>query len=125
MAAVLLGLGLLIGRYVLMPLVGKEAFGAVASFSKPAHDYASPFFIAFLILTLVAWMKYNFFKSHDLEWFNKVGGYLTRERCIANWCSTRRMCYLASLGSSGRFARCPPRPLRPCWALSTTKDRRR
>ena len=79
------GLGLLFGRYVLMPLLGKEAFGAIAAVSKPVHDYASPFFIAFLLLTVVAWMKYNFFTSYDLEWFKKVGGYLTREHVPAGF----------------------------------------
>jgi formate dehydrogenase subunit gamma len=81
----LTGLGLLFGRHVLMPLMGKEAFGAIAAVSKPIHDYASPFFIAFLVLMVVAWMKYNFFKSYDLEWFKKVGGYLTREHVPAGF----------------------------------------
>ncbi|MGB3050997.1 MAG: formate dehydrogenase subunit gamma [Polyangiales bacterium] len=81
----LTGLGLLFGRYVLMPLLGKEAFGALSAFSKPVHDYVSPFFIAFLILTVVAWMKYNFFTSYDWEWFKKVGGYLTREHVPAGF----------------------------------------
>ena len=79
------GLALLFGRHVLIPLMGKGAFGAIAAFSKPVHDYVSPFFIAFLILMVVAWMKYNFFKSYDLEWFKKVGGYLTREHVPAGF----------------------------------------
>jgi formate dehydrogenase subunit gamma len=81
----LTGLALLFGRYVLIPLTGKEAFGAIAAVSKPVHDYVSPFFIAFLLLTVVAWMKYNSFKPHDLEWFKKVGGYLTREHVPAGF----------------------------------------
>ena len=81
----LTGLGLLFGRYVVMPLIGKEAFGAIAAVSKPVHDYVSPFFIAFLILTVVAWMKYNFFQSYDWQWFKKVGGYLTREHVPAGF----------------------------------------
>ena len=84
-ALALTGLGLLFGRYVLMPLMGKEAFGAMSAVSKPVHDYVSPFFIAFLVLTVVAWMKYNFFKSYDWEWFKKVGGYLTREHVRAGF----------------------------------------
>ena len=81
----LTGLGLLFGRYVLMPLMGKEAFGAMSAVSKPVHDYVSPFFIAFLVLSVAAWMKYSFFKSYDWEWFKKVGGYLTREHVRAGF----------------------------------------
>jgi len=81
----LTGLGLLFGRYVLAPLLGKEAFGAIAAIAKPVHDYVSPFFIAFLLLTVVAWMKYNSFKAYDMEWFKKLGGYLTREHVPAGF----------------------------------------
>jgi formate dehydrogenase subunit gamma len=81
----LTGLGLMFGRYVLMPLMGKEAFGAMSAVSKPVHDYVSPFFIAFLVLAVAAWMKYSFFKSYDWEWFKKAGGYLTHEHVRAGF----------------------------------------
>lgn len=81
----LTGLGLLFGKHVLMPLTGKEAFGAIAAVAKPVHDYVSPFFIAFLLLMVVAWMKYNSFKAYDMEWFKKLGGYLTREHVPAGF----------------------------------------
>jgi formate dehydrogenase subunit gamma len=84
-ALALTGLGLLFGRYVLMPLMGKEAFAAMSAVSKPVHDYVSPFFIAFLVLSLAAWMKHNFLKSYDWEWIKKVGGYLTREHAPAGF----------------------------------------
>jgi formate dehydrogenase subunit gamma len=84
-ALALTGLGLLFGRYVLMPLMGKEAFGAMSAVSKPVHDYVSPFFIVFLVLTLAAWMKHNVPASYDLEWLKKVGGYLTREHAPAGF----------------------------------------
>jgi len=84
-ALALTGLGLLFGRYVLMPLMGKEAFGALSAVSKPVHDYISPFFIVFLLLTLAAWMKHNIPKAHDWEWLKKVGGYLTHEHAPAGF----------------------------------------
>jgi formate dehydrogenase subunit gamma len=84
-ALALTGLGLLFGRYVLMPLMGKEAFGALSAVSKPVHDYVSPFFIVFLLLTLAAWMKHNLPKAYDWEWLKKVGGYLTREHAPAGF----------------------------------------
>ncbi|MBW2376545.1 MAG: cytochrome b/b6 domain-containing protein [Deltaproteobacteria bacterium] len=84
-ALALTGLGLLFGRYVLMPLMGKEAFGALSAVSKPVHDYVSPFFIVFLLLTLAAWTKHNLPKAYDWEWLKKVGGYLTREHAPAGF----------------------------------------
>ena len=84
-ALALTGLGLLFGRYVLMPLMGKEAFAAMSAVSKPVHDYVSPFFIVFLVLGLAAWMKHNLPKSYDWEWLKKVGGYLTREHAPAGF----------------------------------------
>ena len=84
-ALALTGLGLLFGRYVLMPLMGKEAFGALSAVSKPVHDYISPFFIVFLLLTLAAWMKHNLPKAYDWEWLKKVGGYLTHEHAPAGF----------------------------------------
>jgi formate dehydrogenase subunit gamma len=84
-ALALTGLGLLFGRYVMMPLMGKEAFAAMSAVSKPVHDYVSPFFIVFLLLSLAAWMKHNVPKSYDWEWLKKVGGYLTREHAPAGF----------------------------------------
>ena len=85
LALALTGLALLFGRYVMMPLMGKEAFGALAAFSKPVHDYVSPFFIVFLLLSLAAWMKHNLPKAYDWEWLKKVGGYLTQEHAPAGF----------------------------------------
>ena len=84
-ALALTGLGLLFGRYVMMPLMGKEAFAALSAVSKPVHDYVSPFFIVFLLLSLAAWTKHNVPKSYDWEWLKKVGGYLTREHAPAGF----------------------------------------
>jgi formate dehydrogenase subunit gamma len=70
------GMSLIWGRYVLIPVLGKEGFAAWAAFAKPVHNYLSLFFTAGLVVMLVMWFKDNMFRSYDLEWLKKLGGYL-------------------------------------------------
>ncbi len=70
------GLSLLWGRYVLIPVFGKEGFAAWANLAKPVHDYLALPFVAGLVVMLLKWFKHNIPASYDLEWFKKAGGYL-------------------------------------------------
>lgn len=68
------GLSILFGRLVVIPLIGKEAFGAWANLAKPAHNYLGLAFIAGIAGMIVAWIKHNFPKWVDVLWFVKGGG---------------------------------------------------
>jgi len=68
------GFSLLFGRAVLIPLMGPEGFAAYASAAKLVHNYAGPLFLVGVVLIVINWMRYNTFKSYDLEWFRKAGG---------------------------------------------------
>lgn len=70
----LTGLNILYGRYVLIPVVGKEAFAALASTGKWLHDYVAFAFMAGLVMTFVTWVLYNIPHPRDLIWFLKGGG---------------------------------------------------
>ncbi|UCC15318.1 MAG: formate dehydrogenase subunit gamma [Gammaproteobacteria bacterium] len=70
------GLSLLWGRAVLIPVLGKEGFAAWAGLAKPLHDYLALFFTAGFVVALLKWMHHNWFKSYDMEWLLKGGGYL-------------------------------------------------
>jgi len=70
------GLSLLWGRHVLIPLLGKDGFGAWANFAKPVHDYLALPFVAGLVVMLLKWFHHNIPASYDLEWLKKAGGYL-------------------------------------------------
>jgi len=70
------GLSLLWGRYVLIPVLGKEGFAAWANFAKPVHDYLALPFVAGLVVMLLKWFHHNIPASYDWEWFKKAGGYL-------------------------------------------------
>jgi formate dehydrogenase subunit gamma len=69
------GLSLLWGRYVLIPVLGKEGFAAWANIAKPVHDYLSLAFTAGLVVMLLKWFHHNIPASYDREWFRQAGGY--------------------------------------------------
>ncbi len=70
----LTGLSLLFGRAVLVPVIGLHAFSAYADFSKIVHNYLGPFFVVGVVLEFVAWVRYNIFNRHDMEWLRSLGG---------------------------------------------------
>ena len=68
------GVILTLGRYGLLPLVGKEAFGVIASYGKLLHNYLGPVFSVMLVVMLFTFIKGNFFNWTDIKWFAKGGG---------------------------------------------------
>ena len=68
------GVLLTLGRVGLVPLIGKEAFGTIASIGKLLHDYLGPVFAIMLVLMLFTFMKGNFPNWTDIKWFLKGGG---------------------------------------------------
>lgn len=72
------GLSLMYGRAVLIPVMGIKGFASYAEFSKLIHDYLSLLFVIGLIAMLTLWLRENFFKKADWEWFKAGGGYLKK-----------------------------------------------
>ena len=70
----LTGLNLLYGRYVLKPVIGADAFGAITLFGKYAHNYLSFAFMAGLALAFVLWVVHNVPHRSDVIWLLKGGG---------------------------------------------------
>lgn len=68
------GVVLLLGRTLLIPVMGNSAFGVIASFSKTVHDYLGPVFVISLVFLFIYYVKDNFFKLKDIQWFAKGGG---------------------------------------------------
>ena len=68
------GLIILYGKPLLIPLIGKEAFGTLALLSKNAHNYLGPLLFVGLVVMVVAWLKDNMPKAVDFAWFAKGGG---------------------------------------------------
>lgn len=70
------GLIILLGRPVLMPLIGKEANAVLASAALQGHNLFGPVFIVSLVLVIIRFMKGNFFQWADFKWIIKGGGLL-------------------------------------------------
>ncbi|MBU2582153.1 MAG: formate dehydrogenase subunit gamma [Alphaproteobacteria bacterium] len=70
----LTGLNVLYGRYVLLPVIGKEAFASIALTGKWLHNYVAFAFMAGLLMTFLTWVSHNFPHPRDLVWLLKGGG---------------------------------------------------
>ena len=68
------GLILLLGRPLLIPLFGKEAFGLIASASKEGHNLFGPLFLVSLVMMLVTFVRRNIYEKGDLTWLLRGGG---------------------------------------------------
>jgi formate dehydrogenase subunit gamma len=72
------GLNILYGRYVLPPVIGKEAFAAVTMWGKYAHNYVAFAFMAGLAAVFLLWVLHNFPNRHDVVWLLKGGGLFSK-----------------------------------------------
>ncbi|MDO5528085.1 MAG: formate dehydrogenase subunit gamma [Paracoccus sp. (in: a-proteobacteria)] len=70
----LTGLNLVIGRSVILPLIGENAFGAMTSGGKVIHNYVGWAFMIGMALAFVLWVGRNIPKKKDLEWLRQFGG---------------------------------------------------
>jgi formate dehydrogenase subunit gamma len=68
------GLIILLGRPVLIPLIGHDANAVLASAALQSHNLFGLVFIASLLLVTVRFMRGNFFQWADLGWILKGGG---------------------------------------------------
>ena len=68
------GLVILLGRPVLVPLIGKEANAVLTSAMLHGHNLFGPVFILSLLVVIFKFMKGNFFQWADLKWIIKGGG---------------------------------------------------
>jgi formate dehydrogenase subunit gamma len=68
------GLNLLYGRYILIPIIGKDAFAAFTVFGKYVHNYLAFAFMVGLAISFVLWVRHNIPNRLDLEWLKAGGG---------------------------------------------------
>jgi len=68
------GLISLLGRKVIIPAFGHEAFSSLAVVSKWIHNNISWAFIVALVIVFVAWVMHNIPDKTDLKWLAKGGG---------------------------------------------------
>ncbi|MCR9222024.1 MAG: formate dehydrogenase subunit gamma [Alphaproteobacteria bacterium] len=72
------GLNMLYGRYILIPVIGKEAFATITMAGKWLHNWVAFGFMAGLVLIFVMWVAHNIPNRTDLAWLAKGGGLFTK-----------------------------------------------
>lgn len=72
------GLNLTFGKAIVAPVLGGDAFAALAGLGKIAHNYLSFPFMFGLALMFVIWVKDNIPGKLDVEWLKAGGGILKK-----------------------------------------------
>lgn len=71
----LTGLNLMYGRFVLLPILGADAFSALTDFGKMAHNYLAFGFMVGLVIMFKNWAKDNMPDATDSAWLARGGGF--------------------------------------------------
>jgi formate dehydrogenase subunit gamma len=79
----LTGLNLTFGKIVLRPLIGPDAFSALAQYAKYVHNYISFSFVLGLMLIITMWIKDNVPLKIDWVWFKQGGGFIPSKHAPA------------------------------------------
>lgn len=72
------GLNVTFGKDLIMPIIGKEAFGPMSGFFKLTHNYIAFAFMLGLIINFFTWVMHNIPNRHDLVWLSKAGGLFSK-----------------------------------------------
>lgn len=74
----LTGLNIIIGKSVILPIVGEVMFGQLSAWGKIAHNYLAWPFMVSLVMILVLWIVHNIPGKVDIEWIKQGGGLLKK-----------------------------------------------
>jgi len=68
------GLTIVLGRTLLIPIVGMEAFSYWAALMKLLHNYIGPFFSIGVLLVILTWISRALPSKDDIGWLASGGG---------------------------------------------------
>ncbi len=68
------GLNITFGKFVLLPVIGPDAFTAFSQLGKYLHNYLSFAFMLGIVLMFLIWVKDNIPNKIDVVWFKGGGG---------------------------------------------------
>ena len=74
----LTGLNILYGRYVLLPVMGPEAFSEMSILGKWIHNNVAWAFMLALVLVFFQWVMHNLPTWTDVKWIAQGGGLFTK-----------------------------------------------
>lgn len=72
----LTGLNITFGKWVLLPLMGNQAFSALTIWGKYAHNFFAWPFMLGVVLIFIIWIKDNLPNKVDANWLREGGGLL-------------------------------------------------
>ena len=72
------GLNILYGKYVLLPIIGRDAFAALAGIGKWLHNFLAFGFMLGLVLIFFRWVRHNIPNRDDLTWIAQAGGLFSK-----------------------------------------------
>ena len=73
------GTSMLLGKNLLIPLLGKAGFASWAQTSLQVHNVLGPVFSVGILLMIVMWIWYNFPTRVDFAWLRAAGGMFDRD----------------------------------------------
>jgi len=73
------GLVMMLGKYVLLPVIGYTLFAWLAQLSKHLHNFVGPVFVVSLLMFIVMFVKDNLPRLYDIKWFANLGGMISGE----------------------------------------------
>jgi formate dehydrogenase subunit gamma len=68
------GLIILLGKHVLLPIIGYTLFAWLTSLAKNVHNFVGPIFVVSLVVFIVRFIGDNLPRAYDLRWFKSAGG---------------------------------------------------
>ena len=71
------GLIIMLGKYVLLPVIGYTLFAWLTQLSKHLHNFAGPVFVVSLLMFIVMFLKDNLPRLYDIGWLLKAGGMIS------------------------------------------------
>ncbi|HZE11806.1 MAG TPA: formate dehydrogenase subunit gamma [Burkholderiales bacterium] len=71
------GLIIMLGKYVLLPVIGYTLFAWLTQLSKHLHNFAGPVFVVSLLMFIVMFVKDNLPRLYDIGWLMKAGGMIS------------------------------------------------
>ncbi len=71
------GLIIMLGKYVLLPVIGYTLFAWLTQLSKHLHNFAGPVFVVSLLMFIVMVIKDNLPRLYDIGWLMKAGGMIS------------------------------------------------
>ncbi|MEE9320695.1 MAG: formate dehydrogenase subunit gamma [Granulosicoccus sp.] len=77
-ALAITGLSMMIGKALLIPLLGKAGFAMWAQTSITVHNVIGPLFSVGIVLMILLWVWYNFPAKGDWQWVKAGGGLFSK-----------------------------------------------